>query len=420
MENPKLPNISLVDNTSPTRQPSIDDSLSQTTSTGGVSRHFSKRWTRDERARRKYAKWQPQKLGIPDGASPPPKRSSPAYESPAYGSDVESTTDRTLSRTLSTRDTRLEETDTVDFAANRGSVSGNAHASGNSSNGNLSGLGNGNGDGNGTRNGNETDGTGDGQPADQDTHITPTKVLDILYENQRGWFFFGIPLYSHGSLLNFDPSAWVTKDLKDSPVNITNAQLPDPSWEWVWPTWYVDMSGDVDEQGWQYSLSFSSSAWHGSHPWFHSFVRRRRWVRLRNKKAVERVRRDQTKLEQAHKLTEDYFTIHSNTGRTARASEVGSQGASTFLRRASTRVERVDTLEEIADIPTLMHALRIAIVDREKIDALKRFIVDGGEELYYLDEKVCIPLNTLVPIANNYRCLMSWLCLSSRPHDGNS
>ena len=45
-------------------------------------------------------------------------------------------------------------------------------------------------------------------------------------------------------------------------------------------------------------------------------------------------------------------------------------------------------LEEIGNIPTLMYALKSAIVDREKIDVLKRFIEEGGDEIYYLDDKV--------------------------------
>src|ERR1700742_2691155 len=39
--------------------------------------------------------------------------------------------------------------------------------------------------------------------------------IDILYENQRGSFFCGIPLYSHSSLLPTDPSPWTNKDFKD-------------------------------------------------------------------------------------------------------------------------------------------------------------------------------------------------------------
>jgi hypothetical protein len=201
-------------------------------------------------------------------------------------------------------------------------------------------------------------------------------------------FVFGIPLYSHSSLLNFDPSAWMTQDKSESPVNITNAQLPDPSWEWSWRTWYVDMSGDVDEQGWQYSFSFSSSQWHGTHPWFHSWVRRRRWVRLRTK-IPEKLPRGRSGFEQAHMLTEDYFTIHSSKVRSRERSATGlSRVESGFLSRVSTKVDEEVHLEEIGDIPTLMHALKLTSIDREKIDVLKKFVEEGGEEIYYLNDKV--------------------------------
>lgn len=350
-------NISLVDNTTPSQQP-FDDRISQSTSTGDLSRHFSKRWTKDERARRKYRKWQPQKLGIPDESG----TNSSSRQSPSP--DRNGSTTR---GTSSQRESRQHEVDTVDSATDQES-------------------GNGNKNGNGNRNGNV-----DNVQADPDEQTKSTRELDILYENQRGWFLFGIPLYSHGSLLNFDPSAWVTHNLKDSPVNITNAQLPDPSWEWAWPTWYVDMSGDVDEQGWQYSLSFSSSAWHGNHPWFHSFVRRRRWVRLRVKKESERTRRGRSKFERAHMLAEDYFTIHPCTeGATADAGD-SSRVPSSYLKRVNVKPEgAVVAFEEIADIPTLTYAMKIAIVDREKEEAVRKFVADGGEELHYLDEKVCI------------------------------
>ena len=47
------------------------------------------------------------------------------------------------------------------------------------------------------------------------------------------------------------------------------------------------MGYDVDDQGWSYAFNFgSNSRWHGSHVWFHSFVRRRRWIRLRRRKLL--------------------------------------------------------------------------------------------------------------------------------------
>jgi hypothetical protein len=212
--------------------------------------------------------------------------------------------------------------------------------------------------------------------------------IDVLYENQRGWFFFGIPLYSHSSLLNFDPSPWITKDGKDSAVNITNAQLPDPSWEWVWKTWYVDMSYDVDEEGWQYSFSFSRKfSWHGTHPWFHCFVRRRRWLRKRVKKQEMRMK-DASGMGGAHTLTSDYFTIHSKRGRSPGSGleNTTTRGSSHVSRRTAEEV--ILPPEDIKDIPSLLRALRLATIDREKIDAVKRFVDTGGEELVYLEKNI--------------------------------
>ncbi|KAF7506077.1 hypothetical protein GJ744_012228 [Endocarpon pusillum] len=212
--------------------------------------------------------------------------------------------------------------------------------------------------------------------------------VDVLYENQRGWFFFGIPLYSHSSLLNLDPAPWTTKDGKDSAVDITNAQVPDPNWEWAWKSWYVDMSNDVDEEGWQYSFSFSRNfSWHGTHPWFHCFVRRRRWLRKRIKKQEMR-KKDALDMAGAHAFTGDYFTIHTKRGRSP------GSGLENITTRGSSHMSRVAVGEEnlppedIKDIPSLMKALRLATIDREKIDAVTRFVETGGEELVYLQEHI--------------------------------
>jgi hypothetical protein len=51
-------------------------------------------------------------------------------------------------------------------------------------------------------------------------------------------------------------------------------------------------------------------------------------------------------------------------------------------------VDEESHVDEIGDIPTLMHALKLASIDRERIDALKKFIEEGGDELYYLNDKV--------------------------------
>jgi hypothetical protein len=209
--------------------------------------------------------------------------------------------------------------------------------------------------------------------------------VDILYENQRGLFFFGIPLYSHSSLLNFDPAPWVTKDLKDSAVNITNAQVPDPSWQWAWKSWYVDMSYDVDEEGWQYSFSFGRKwVWHGTHPWFHSFVRRRRWLRKRVKRHGAILDDRDRSMHAAHVLAGDYFTIHPKRGRSP-TSTIATTIRASYTSQGTATDGAPDNIENIAN---LLKALRLATIDREKIDTVKEFLRQGGEEITYLADQV--------------------------------
>ncbi|KAJ5130646.1 uncharacterized protein N7515_006685 [Penicillium bovifimosum] len=344
--------ISLVDNTVP-QQPASEGPRPTSTLDRQVSlsKHLSRASVHSQLAKRKYAKWQPDRLGIATDTS----GSASREPSQVRGEP--------LSASSTGEGSGARDVDTADFAPSRVST----NTGDDSGNGQVNGP------------GEQTNGREDTKPRSE---------LDILYENQRGWFFFGVPRYSHSSLLNLDPSAWMTQDRRASPVNITNAQLPDPSWEWAWKTWYVDMSGDTDEQGWQYSFSFASSSWHGTQPWFHSFVRRRRWVRLRIKVA-ERRHRGRSDFEKSHLLTEDYFTIHSSKDKSREQSiEALSRVESGFLSRANVIVEEEPHVDEIGDIPSLMHALKLASIDRERIRVLKKFVEDGGEELYYLNDKI--------------------------------
>jgi hypothetical protein len=205
---------------------------------------------------------------------------------------------------------------------------------------------------------------------------TPESHIDILYENQRGWFVFGIPLFSSKALWNLriDPSPWIDAKFRPSAVNITNAQVPDPSWVWDWKSWYVDMSLDVDEEGWQYSLLFKGSAWHGNHPWFHSFVRRRRWLRRRVKQKLPPKTKDSVR----ERLFGDTFSIPTTLARTTTVGTMSALGSS----------EATSLNEEVKDIATLMNKLKKAAIDREKIVIIHKFIDDGGEELHYLAEQV--------------------------------
>lgn len=221
-----------------------------------------------------------------------------------------------------------------------------------------------------------------------------TEEIDVLHENQRGSFFCGIPLFSHKSLLNFDPSPWTNAAFKNSPVNITNAQVPDPSWRWEWKSWYVDMSADVDDQGWQYSFSFSPAfSWHGRAIWFDSFVRRRRWLRKRVRRTSSP--RDDSGSRHRQPLRErmlnsEYFTVQP-----PRSQSVSSRKTTT---ERSERAESLDrqlagvgtdpSTEKISDLTSLMSALKSAKIDREKVEAVDQYLQGQRRGLDELADKV--------------------------------
>jgi hypothetical protein len=155
------------------------------------------------------------------------------------------------------------------------------------------------------------------------------------------------------------------------------------------------MSDDVDEEGWQYSFSFLPKfGWHGTHPWFHSYVRRRRWVRLRVKKKYARLKNgaDQTDFHMAHLLNEDYFITHSQVLASVEPSiaplTASNVPSSSYIRSDLGGSPERHVENNIDNIPRLLEVIKNAIVDREKIEALRKFLAQGGEELYYLPDKI--------------------------------
>lgn len=323
--------INLIDTSKPAVQPDrgAGESVPSVPTDTPLGRRSTKLTLREELARRKYAKWQEEK----------PKNS----EDPAAlsGEDGKNGKDGVTVRTGRLRDK-------VPFRSRKGEVVSK----------------------------------GEGGYA-----------IDILYENQRGSFLCGIPLYSAKSLLNFDPAPWQTSTFTDSAVNITNAQVPDPSWAWAWRSWYADMSHDVDEEGWEYSFSFKKGfAWHGSHPWFHSFVRRRRWLRKRIKIPSLKSHGNKGGAKDAHMLNADYFTIHAKQDPSRESSaDRTTNNHSSYFSNTGNYGENSDSdvdFGEISDIAALMAVLRRARVDREKIAAVKNFLGHGDDELYYLGDRI--------------------------------
>jgi len=209
-------------------------------------------------------------------------------------------------------------------------------------------------------------------------------AIDILYENQRGSYLCGKALFSSKALGAADFPPWTNAAQKPSATDITNAQVPDPSWEWAWNEWSVNHSDRADEDGWEYSFAFSKKnfwSWHGP-KWYNSFVRRRAWIRKRVKKNSGYL------MQEAHRLNSDYFTIRPSMSQSRSPSKDPSMSDGRYSIRQLARQDFEDDVdrEDIRDIGQLMKALKLSRIDREKTEAIENFIKNGGDDLYYLRE----------------------------------
>ncbi|KAG1050713.1 hypothetical protein G6F43_007029 [Rhizopus delemar] len=188
---------------------------------------------------------------------------------------------------------------------------------------------------------------------------TEEYAYDILYECQRGSLSVG---YSSKTLLQFDPNPWCDANMGFTPMNIENYQLPDPTWQWVSKNWMIDMTDDVDESGWQYALKFHGADWHGNYKHFRSFVRRRRWIRLRYRN--KRNKETSTENEVMTKTLVDVEDASS------------SQPSSSSFNHQE-----------------FMEQLQRCRLDREKMFMLNNAIQSGHED--YITEKISVYLNML-------------------------
>lgn len=95
-------------------------------------------------------------------------------------------------------------------------------------------------------------------------------------------------------------------------------------------------------------------------------------------------------MELAHKLNEDYFTIHSQniTSREPSLADPNAALPVNVRYSAGTLPGDYSVVEEVEDIPTLLQALKDAIIDRERVEILRKFLAQGREELFYLADRV--------------------------------
>ncbi|KAL9479792.1 hypothetical protein ACSS6W_004578 [Trichoderma asperelloides] len=199
-------------------------------------------------------------------------------------------------------------------------------------------------------------------------------AIDILYENERGGFLCcGVGLFSAAALGGLDPTPWTNAYHNPSPTDIHTAQVPDPSWEWVWPEWRINEQDGLDEGGWEYSFAFQKAfSWHGP-SWWNSFVRRRAWIRKRAKKRPEEAAVGSNPL-----TSFDYFHTGPPSVLSPQGSRVGSRAPSRAPSRFSTTqassVGPEQARPDIEDIHMLLHILRTARIDRERREAVENYI----------------------------------------------
>ncbi|KAL5612179.1 hypothetical protein BROUX41_000278 [Berkeleyomyces rouxiae] len=252
-------------------------------------------------------------------------------------------------------------------------------------------------------------------------------VIDVLYENQRGLFLCGMPLFSAAALANLDPAPWTNAFHKPSLTDPHETQLPDPSWHWAWPEWRVNHDSliDCDEDGWEYSFMFSSKfSWHGR-TWYSSFVRRRAWTRKRIRKQAgasgliiemptsgyghmeppgpgqvsEQYRPGRSPADSPTGTSGDRSSSRAGRSLTKDPSHAGSRGSSIHVRQPSmasaSRLSRTEYgLEEgldkieIDDTQLLLKILRIQRVDREKLEATANYLKNAHDDLEHLQDAI--------------------------------
>jgi len=89
-------------------------------------------------------------------------------------------------------------------------------------------------------------------------------------------------------------------------------------------------------------------------------------------------------------LNEDYFTIHPAVDRSRSCASTRDESPKNgySIGQLASRELEDEAPENIADIATLMQVLKYCRIDREKMEAVEIFINNGGDELYYLRERM--------------------------------
>lgn len=192
-------------------------------------------------------------------------------------------------------------------------------------------------------------------------------------------------MFSSAALGQLDPPHWTNSVHKPSPTSIDTAQVPDPSWTWIWPEWHINKDVDVDDNGWEYSFMFAKTfSWHPAR-WYNSFVRRRAWTRKRVKRDAESESHD------PHMLNAEYFTVRPSMDTNYSGSKASSHLSSASRARLSVSSwmsAKSGEKPDIKDIEALMDILKGSRIDREKLEAVHDFLEHGEDDMIHLQDKM--------------------------------
>ncbi|XP_042516642.1 uncharacterized protein LOC122090931 isoform X2 [Macadamia integrifolia] len=116
-------------------------------------------------------------------------------------------------------------------------------------------------------------------------------VVEEVFENQHYHSISGWGNRLPGFRGNY-PGRWSTRDFSYSSKDFFEPPLP-PGWKWT-STWTIDKSHCADQDGWAYGPDYQSIKWPPNSPKSgtksaQDFVRRRRWIRIRQQVIDENV-----------------------------------------------------------------------------------------------------------------------------------
>lgn len=140
----------------------------------------------------------------------------------------------------------------------------------------------------------------------------------------------------------------------------------------------------TDTGGWEYAFAFGKAFSFHKARWYNSFVRRRAWTRKRAKKDEADISVD------PYTDIGDYFTVRPASDRESRRSQqslASSRAPSRTSLAYTSSIEPPKPKPDIDDLETLLRSLRLARIDREKLEATENYL-ENALDLPDLQEKM--------------------------------